>query len=562
MAISTLDVSPSPGSWSSSHSLPTSTDGRTSRHPSPPLAEDLKAGGMPSCSIDSKGGLRHMEALQMAPPPTSMPLSPPSDRLSSPALTDDAHLALSAEGPLVDYKLEDLTALSEASVHSLSPPAPPPPALSVSDAKSCAKLLLELSKHASAWPFKAPVDPTVAAAPDYFDIIKRPMDLSTVERKLSSLQYSEVQDFADDIQLMLNNCFTYNPPTNGIHKLGKSLEQYFSLVLSKQFPTITTTSTTSASSAATAAVVVPVAAPRRSSKRNIRAPKVFEPEDATPPKKAKISTTSNRRNSTTSAAHFPEDLESSDDEMGQQISTLATCLETINQQLAILTDPKKKSKRRRSSVSAPAPQPPVKRRRSSKAQVSRSSTVSPPPADEVQEDVHVAKLCEYCGTEETPMWRRGPSGCGTLCNKCGVKWRNGKIMGDNKLPPTPLRAATVPSRSKSKPRKGFASGKSQKTITYEQKTELSALIANMTEDKMGGVIEIIRSGLPHLTAIDDEIELDIDVIDGSTLCQLYSFVKRNSKPSRSGGVGKAATGPRGLASDEDESSDGSSSDSD
>jgi len=33
-----------------------------------------------------------------------------------------------------------------------------------------------------------------------------------------------------------------------------------------------------------------------------------------------------------------------------------------------------------------------------------------------------ARLCEFCNTGDTPMWRRGPSGKGTLCNACGVKW--------------------------------------------------------------------------------------------------------------------------------------------
>jgi len=32
------------------------------------------------------------------------------------------------------------------------------------------------------------------------------------------------------------------------------------------------------------------------------------------------------------------------------------------------------------------------------------------------------KVCEFCGCSDTPMWRRGPQGKGTLCNACGVKW--------------------------------------------------------------------------------------------------------------------------------------------
>ncbi|KAL1920211.1 uncharacterized protein VTP21DRAFT_1357 [Calcarisporiella thermophila] len=39
------------------------------------------------------------------------------------------------------------------------------------------------------------------------------------------------------------------------------------------------------------------------------------------------------------------------------------------------------------------------------------------------------KKCAYCGSRNTPMWRRGPDGAGTLCNACGVKWKHGKILG-------------------------------------------------------------------------------------------------------------------------------------
>lgn len=38
------------------------------------------------------------------------------------------------------------------------------------------------------------------------------------------------------------------------------------------------------------------------------------------------------------------------------------------------------------------------------------------------------KNCMYCGARYTPMWRRGPKGPGTLCNACGVKWKQGKII--------------------------------------------------------------------------------------------------------------------------------------
>lgn len=32
------------------------------------------------------------------------------------------------------------------------------------------------------------------------------------------------------------------------------------------------------------------------------------------------------------------------------------------------------------------------------------------------------RQCDFCHATQTPMWRRGPGGKGTLCNACGVKW--------------------------------------------------------------------------------------------------------------------------------------------
>ncbi|KAJ2772783.1 hypothetical protein IWQ57_001615 [Coemansia nantahalensis] len=38
------------------------------------------------------------------------------------------------------------------------------------------------------------------------------------------------------------------------------------------------------------------------------------------------------------------------------------------------------------------------------------------------------RSCSACGCGETPIWRRGPAGAGTLCNACGVKWKLGKLQ--------------------------------------------------------------------------------------------------------------------------------------
>lgn len=38
------------------------------------------------------------------------------------------------------------------------------------------------------------------------------------------------------------------------------------------------------------------------------------------------------------------------------------------------------------------------------------------------------RKCHYCSTRHTSMWRRGPDGGGTLCNGCGLRWKQGEIL--------------------------------------------------------------------------------------------------------------------------------------
>jgi hypothetical protein len=47
---------------------------------------------------------------------------------------------------------------------------------------------------------------------DYAVIIKNPMDLGTVQEKLSGGEYRFVEEALDDLQLIWDNCKTYNLP--------------------------------------------------------------------------------------------------------------------------------------------------------------------------------------------------------------------------------------------------------------------------------------------------------------------------------------------------------------
>jgi len=56
------------------------------------------------------------------------------------------------------------------------------------------------------------------------------------------------------------------------------------------------------------------------------------------------------------------------------------------------------------------------------------------------------RFCEFCNSSNTPTWRRGPAGKGSLCNACGIKWRLRKRLKKNEKSDSPSPTPTVPDR--------------------------------------------------------------------------------------------------------------------
>lgn len=59
---------------------------------------------------------------------------------------------------------------------------------------------------------------------DYFDIIKKPMDLGTVKEKMDSREYSNASEFVDDVRLIFTNCYRYNQPDTDVVAMAKKLQ--------------------------------------------------------------------------------------------------------------------------------------------------------------------------------------------------------------------------------------------------------------------------------------------------------------------------------------------------
>eukprot|EP00210_Caulerpa_lentillifera_P001621 g1559.t1 len=67
--------------------------------------------------------------------------------------------------------------------------------------------------------FTAPVD--LREAPDYFNIVKEPMDLETIRKRLERGFYENPRDFSEDMRLVWSNCALYNKKGEYIERLGR-----------------------------------------------------------------------------------------------------------------------------------------------------------------------------------------------------------------------------------------------------------------------------------------------------------------------------------------------------
>lgn len=85
-------------------------------------------------------------------------------------------------------------------------------------------LLNDMQNHNASWPFLNPVSRDDVA--DYYDVIKEPMDLSTMEAKLEADNYATPEDFVRDAKLIFDNCRKYNNETTPYAKSANKLEKY------------------------------------------------------------------------------------------------------------------------------------------------------------------------------------------------------------------------------------------------------------------------------------------------------------------------------------------------
>ena len=64
-------------------------------------------------------------------------------------------------------------------------------------------------------------------APDYFDIVKLPMDFQRMRNKINKFEYASLLAMVDDIRRIFYNCQLYNMPTAPEYLAGQKMSRYF-----------------------------------------------------------------------------------------------------------------------------------------------------------------------------------------------------------------------------------------------------------------------------------------------------------------------------------------------
>ncbi|XP_024127837.1 bromodomain-containing protein 4 isoform X3 [Oryzias melastigma] len=379
----------------------------------------------------------------------------------------------------------------------------------------CAALVRDMlsKKHAAyAWPFYKPVDVDALGLHDYHDIIKHPMDLSTIKAKLENRQYREPQEFAADVRLMFSNCYKYNPPDHEVVAMARKLQDVFEMRFAKM------------PDEPESKPIVPVQAP---------APTLHHPAPVKPqPPLAHVPSSSD--SSSDSSSESESSTDDPEEERAQRLAELQEQLKAVHEQLAALSQPQASKPKRKE-----------KEKKDKKKDKHKKKGSMPSLVDEIQDPMPVSQLSKKTKTINISK---------EIVSKKKASKKEVKNNHPSSLQPVPSLEEDLGS---------LVSGEKCKPMTYEEKRQLSLDINKLPGDKLGRVVHIIQSREPSLkNSNPDEIEIDFETLKPSTLRELERYVstclKKKKKTTVEKTVESMATSKKAGSSSE---SSGSSSDS-
>ncbi|XP_067231810.1 bromodomain-containing protein 3a isoform X2 [Chanodichthys erythropterus] len=383
--------------------------------------------------------------------------------------------------------------------------------------KYCEVILKEMlsKKHAAyAWPFYKPVDAEALELHDYHDIIKHPMDLSTVKKKMDSREYQDAQSFAADVRLMFSNCYKYNPPDHEVVAMARKLQDVFEMRFAKMPDE--PVEVAGAGGVGGAGVV----------------------------SKSTVSSESSGDSSTSDSSDSEEERATRLAELQEQVGaeqcislehpigsrqgikngcTKNNQLKAVHEQLAALSQ-------------APVSKPKKKKEKKEKDKKKKENKHNKTKPEEKGKPGQPPK---------PPQQKKGPA-----------RKANSTVPGNRQ----PKKGGRGP---------GYESDEEMSLpMTYDEKRQLSLDINRLPGEKLGRVVHIIQSREPSLRDSNpDEIEIDFETLKPSTLRELERYVKsclqkKQRKPPQKGGSGPSRLSGSSSSSDSgSSSSSGSTSDS-
>ncbi|KAL9456679.1 hypothetical protein AB3S75_005827 [Citrus x aurantiifolia] len=93
-----------------------------------------------------------------------------------------------------------------------------------------AAIFRQVTQHKWAWPFMHPVDVEGLGLHDYYEVIEKPMDFSTIKNKMDGKDgtgYRNVREIYADVRLVFKNAMKYNDERDDVHVMAKSLLEKF-----------------------------------------------------------------------------------------------------------------------------------------------------------------------------------------------------------------------------------------------------------------------------------------------------------------------------------------------
>ncbi|KAL3873559.1 hypothetical protein ACJMK2_036658 [Sinanodonta woodiana] len=93
----------------------------------------------------------------------------------------------------------------------------------VQQLKMFEEVVMELINHEDSWPFLKPVDKKLV--PDYYEIIEKPMDFSTIRNKINKFHYNDPEELEADVRQIFQNCIEYNKRSTVEFKCGTNLSK-------------------------------------------------------------------------------------------------------------------------------------------------------------------------------------------------------------------------------------------------------------------------------------------------------------------------------------------------